>query len=69
MQECLVNMETMLEIFEEQPEISDTNANESCNGNGEIEFRNVSFGYKPETMILNNISFIIPPGKTFAVVR
>lgn len=68
MQECLVNMETMLEIFEEEPEIRD-NSTVLCDGDGQIEFRNVSFGYKADNVILNDISFIIPPGKTFAVVR
>lgn len=68
MQECLVNMETMLEIFEEEPEIRD-NSTVPCDGKGQIEFRNVSFGYKPENTILKNISFIIPPGQTFAFVR
>lgn len=62
-------MKTMLEIFEEQPEISDTNAPVLCDGSGKIEFRNVSFGYKSDSVILKNISFVIPPGKTFAVVR
>lgn len=69
MQECLVNMETMLKIFEEEPEISDSNSTDLCDGEGQIEFRNVSFGYKPDSLILKNVSFIIPPGKTFAVVR
>lgn len=67
MQECLVNMETMLEIFEEQPEIED-NGTVLFDGKGQIEFRNVSFGYKPDNVILKNVSFTIPSGQTFAVV-
>jgi ATP-binding cassette subfamily B protein len=35
---------------------------------GEVEFRNVVFGYKPGVPILKGISFSIPAGKTLAVV-
>ncbi|KAH7668124.1 ATP-binding cassette sub-family B member 6, partial [Aphelenchoides avenae] len=35
---------------------------------GEIEFRNVSFSYNPEKPVLENISFVVPPGQTYALV-
>ena len=35
---------------------------------GEIEFRDVTFGYKPDEPILKNVSFRIRPGETLAVV-
>jgi ATP-binding cassette, subfamily B, bacterial len=35
---------------------------------GEIEFRNVSFGYTPEREVLKNISFRIEPGKATALI-
>jgi ATP-binding cassette, subfamily B, multidrug efflux pump len=35
---------------------------------GKIEFRNVSFGYKPDRMILKDVSFSVLPGQTVAFV-
>lgn len=35
---------------------------------GHIEFENVSFGYKPDRMILKNVSFAVKPGTTTAIV-
>lgn len=35
---------------------------------GEIEFKNVTFGYKPEHMIFKNFSLKIYPGETIALV-
>lgn len=35
---------------------------------GEIEFRNVSFGYKKDSPILTDISFIVSPGQKIAIV-
>jgi len=35
---------------------------------GQVEFRDVSFGYDPERLILREISFAAEPGKTIALV-
>lgn len=35
---------------------------------GQVEFRNVVFSYVPERVVLRNINFIVPPGKTVALV-
>jgi len=35
---------------------------------GKIEFKNVSFRYNPDEPVLNNISFTVNPGQTFAIV-
>ena len=35
---------------------------------GRIEFRHVSFGYRPEEPVLRDISFVAEPGKTTALV-
>jgi len=37
-------------------------------GQGSIEFRNVSFSYRPDKAILKDVSFTVPPGKTFALI-
>jgi len=36
--------------------------------NGEIEFKEVRFGYEPEHPVLENFSLRIPPGQTLAIV-
>lgn len=35
---------------------------------GKVEFRNVSFGYKSESLVLKNISFVVQPGQKIALV-
>lgn len=57
---------TLLDVPEEQDEgklILD-----NTNFKGEIEFKNVWFAYKDEDWVLKDVSFKIPPGKTFAIV-
>jgi ATP-binding cassette subfamily B protein len=39
-----------------------------ASGKGEIEFREVRFGYAPEHPVLENFSLRIPPGRTLAIV-
>ena len=36
--------------------------------NAEISFNNVSFEYQHGQQILNNLSFAVPPGKSYAIV-
>jgi len=36
--------------------------------NGRVEFRNVGFGYHQETAVLKNLSFVVEPGETVALV-
>lgn len=35
---------------------------------GEIEFRDVTFAYNPDTLVLKGVSLTVPPGKTVALV-
>ncbi len=35
---------------------------------GRVEFRNLSFGYDPERLVLRNITFAVEPGQTIALV-
>ncbi|XP_011496749.1 PREDICTED: ATP-binding cassette sub-family B member 6, mitochondrial [Ceratosolen solmsi marchali] len=68
-QKNFIDMENMFDLLHEQPEVLDTSGAEPLIiNNGQIEFSNVSFGYIPEKIILKNISFIAPPGKTVALV-
>ena len=59
----------MLDLMDESIEVKDVaNAPDLIATRGKIEFRNVSFHYKPERQILKDISFEITPGQTVAIV-
>ncbi|KAJ6633177.1 ATP-binding cassette sub-family B member 6 [Pseudolycoriella hygida] len=70
MQQILIQMEDMLNILDEKPEVVDApDATELKLTDGSIEFSNVSFAYKEDgRTILKNVSFIVPSGKTIAIV-
>lgn len=68
-QNSFVDMENMFDLLSEEPEIKDLpNALPLTITNGQVEFRNVSFSYNPDRPILRNLSFIVEPGKTVALV-
>ena len=68
-QESFVNMENMLDLMDEPIEVSDiSNAPDLIASRGKIEFKNVSFFYKPERPILKDITFEVNPGDTVAIV-
>ena len=68
-QSALVAAERIFEILDVKPEIKESeDAIELPKVKGEIEFRNVTFGYKPENPVLHNISFRIKPKETVALV-
>jgi len=69
MLKATVDMENMLDLFNVKPEIIDHPFVSSFNVvGGEVEFKNVSFGYSPEKAVLNNVSLKIPAGHTVAIV-
>jgi len=68
-QSALAAAERIFEILDVEPEIRDCeDAVEMPPINGEIEFRNVTFEYKPGKPVLRNISFHIKPKETIALV-
>lgn len=61
--------ERVFKIIDEEPEKTDIpNALLLDNVNGEVEFKNVVFGYTPDKTILKDISFAAKSGKTIAIV-
>lgn len=62
-------MENMFELLREEQEIIDApGAGPLDIKHGQVEFLNVSFGYTPEKLVLRNVSFVAPAGKTIALV-
>lgn len=59
----------MFELLREEQEVIDAPGAEllECK-RGQVEFLNVSFGYTPEKIVLRNINFTVPAGKTTALV-
>ncbi|CAG8752596.1 11868_t:CDS:2, partial [Racocetra fulgida] len=68
-QQNFVDMEKMLDLFEEQQSVQDApGATELKVTEGSVIFENVGFSYDPRHPALKNISFTIPKGKTVALV-
>ncbi|KAK1124402.1 hypothetical protein K0M31_006762 [Melipona bicolor] len=68
-QKNFVDMENMFDLLRENQEIIDApGAGSLIVKRGQVEFSNVTFSYTPEKVILKNISFIVPAGKTVALV-
>lgn len=62
-------MENMFDLLREDQEVIDApGAGPIVCKKGAVEFNNVSFGYVPERLVLKNITFSAPPGKTIALV-
>ncbi|GAB4824843.1 ABC transporter B member 25 [Ancistrocladus abbreviatus] len=67
--QSLVDMKSMFQLLEERPEIRDKdNAKPLELNGGSIQFDDVHFSYLPERKILDGISFIVPAGRSMAIV-
>lgn len=63
-------MENMFDLMRVQSDVCDAiGAPDLLVRRGAVEFKHVSFGYGPERLVLNNISFKVAPGSTVALVR
>ncbi|MBL4936400.1 ABC transporter ATP-binding protein [Clostridium sp. YIM B02515] len=61
--------ERIFEIMDVKPDIIDINcAVKMPKIKGQVEFKNVTFGYEDGTVVLDNVSFKINPGETIALV-
>ena len=66
--QSLIDIEQMFTLMRENKDITDKdNAGPLQLGKGDVEFRNVVFGYGNRT-ILNGISFFVPAGRKVAIV-
>ncbi|KAK1412706.1 hypothetical protein QVD17_34169 [Tagetes erecta] len=67
--QSLVDMKSMFQLLEERAEVGNAVDAKPLNlGGGSIEFVNVHFSYLPERKILDGISFVVPSGKSVAIV-
>jgi ATP-binding cassette subfamily B multidrug efflux pump len=64
----MVSSERVFKILETSDNIEDNGQNELSAVKGEIEFKNVTFGYLPDEPIIKNVSFRAAPGETLAIV-
>lgn len=65
----LVDMDKMFELLSIHASIADKpDASNLQVRSGEVSFKNVSFAYNPQRVILKDISFTVQPGKTVAIV-
>ena len=65
----LIDIETMFALLHEPAEIVDRPGAKPLRvDRGKIEFKNVSFAYDPERVVLKNVSFEVPAGKMVAIV-
>ena len=61
--------ERVFKVLDEEPEKKDSpDALALSDTKGEVELKNVAFGYVPEKKILHDISLVAKPGKTIAIV-
>jgi ATP-binding cassette subfamily B protein len=68
-QQSLIGARRVFEVLDAPMEItSPPNAIKPDRVRGEIAFENVGFGYKPEDLALENISFRVEPGEVMAVL-
>ena len=64
----MVSTERIFKILDNEQQIKDKGELKDSSFKGLIEFKNVTFSYVDNQEVLNNISFKINPGESFAIV-
>ncbi|MEN6357751.1 MAG: ABC transporter ATP-binding protein [Armatimonadota bacterium] len=68
-QQALAGAERVFAVMDEtSSDIDDTDALDTGDVRGEIDFKNVSFGYNEESLVLKDITFHVDAGQTVALV-
>ncbi|XP_023932303.1 ATP-binding cassette sub-family B member 6, mitochondrial [Lingula anatina] len=68
-QQSFIDMENMFDLLQEKQEVKDVpGAAELVVTKGMIEFSHVGFHYEPSKEILKDVTFVVPPGQTYALV-
>ena len=69
LQSALAGAERVFEVLDQKEEIEDKKeCKELANVRGNIEFKDVSFGYNEDNIVLHDISFKVEEGKSLAIV-
>jgi ATP-binding cassette subfamily B protein len=66
--QSLIDMENLFTLWDEKPNIKDSDHSIDLSDKASIEFCNVSFDYDPKRTIIKDISFKVPNGKKVALV-
>ena len=67
--QALVDMSEMFDLLEQPAEITDLKDAEHLTvSNGQMEFKNITFRYEKERVILNNFNLIVGAGQNVAIV-
>ncbi len=66
--QSLIDMENMFNLLNEKNNVKDAGKNNIENKNSEIIFKNITFGYHPDRLIIKNLSFKLTKGKSLAIV-
>ena len=67
--QALIDMEAMFTLLGVDIEVADKPGAPPLKvAGGRVEFRHVAFGYDPRRPILKDVSFIVEPGRTLAIV-
>ncbi len=69
LQQTAAAADRVFEFLEEEEEIPDTERPKKLKTvTGQVEFKNVQFGYNPDKIIINNFSAVAKPGQKVAIV-
>ncbi|MGE2732407.1 ABC transporter ATP-binding protein [Mycolicibacterium vaccae] len=69
MQSGVASAERVFDLLDAEEETPDApRALPATTGGGRVEFEHVSFGYQPDTPVIENLSLVVEPGTTVAIV-
>lgn len=69
LQQSFAGMDRFLEVMGEQPDVPELpNAKPLVRARGRIAFENVSFSYDKQHLVVQDVSFVLNPGKCLGVV-
>jgi ABC-type transport system involved in Fe-S cluster assembly fused permease/ATPase subunit len=64
----LAFLEKLIELLHQQPEPRSPQEANAVGGPGRLDFEHVSLAYQPDRLILRDVSFSLPAGKTLGIV-
>ena len=68
LQSGIASAERIFDLLDAQEESAEPTAAAPAAGTGRVQFEHVSFGYRPDTPVIEDLSLIAEPGSTVAIV-